>query len=354
MKNLKSKARKRYALLSSIFIFALVSGILLFATVTIPTVAKQKETSLEMEIEMQTEAQNVENEVTRKFVSPVYKDTITNFHAWIATLVKEQVAAVAEAVDEDTEFDHGLSITSSDSLYPVAGTDGWMYIDCPYQTNSYFMGVHTITATGSYQYQWLQSHDWGYNDEGICVYDGRILVALADVFGEVGDYIDLMFADGTALRCIKMDEKNSNDPNATLYGHGTGAGTVNVIELIVSPDWYGGHSNKYYPNVIAFQNYTRSGLTVPSQTDIYHKTAEIEETSVSPVETTTEKETPKTESETETTTSEIIEETSEIIETSSETEPTLHETEPETSETEETTEEAEPVASEEQTTVTEP
>lgn len=149
-----------------------------------------------------------------------------------------------EPVEEDILMDEWYEEPEAEAYME----DGWCYINEPNQWNSTYMGVHCITATGSAQYQWLQSHDWGYTDEGICCYDGRILVALTPAFGTIGDYVDLLLADGSVLPVIICDEK----ANAGTWGH-WGDGGLNVIELIVSRDWYDGHENKWYPDVIAWR-----------------------------------------------------------------------------------------------------
>lgn len=169
---------------------------------------------------------------------------------------QERISALAaagydpEAVQEivDSRMPARKQAAAYSGAAASASEDGWIYINEPNQVNSTYMGVHCITDTGSAQYQWLQSHDWGYTDEGICCYDGRILVALTPAFGSIGDYVDLLLADGSILPVIICDEK----ANAGTWGHWHEGG-LNVIELIVSPDWYSGHENKWYPDVLAFR-----------------------------------------------------------------------------------------------------
>ena len=144
----------------------------------------------------------------------------------------------------ESNEDHADGIVSQNE------EDIWNYISVMPQYNSLYMGVHCITDETSLQYQWLQTHDWSYDDEGICLYDGRTLVALTPVFGSIGDYVDLLLADGTVMNVIIVDEK----ADAGLYGH-EHDGWTNVIEIIVSPEWYDvEHENKVYPEVIGWRN----------------------------------------------------------------------------------------------------
>lgn len=161
---------------------------------------------------------------------------------------QEEKAPIEERVNLVEMFkineDHVDGIVSQNEEGSV-----WNYISVMPQYNSLYMGVHCITDETSPQYQWLQTHSWGYDDEGICVYDGRTLVALTPVFGSIGDYVDLLLADGTVMQTIIVDEK----ANASLYGHERD-GWTNVIEIIVSPEWYDvEHENKAYSDVIAWK-----------------------------------------------------------------------------------------------------
>lgn len=144
-----------------------------------------------------------------------------------------------------------LEIESEESDYAKGVVeDEWNYLPVIPQYNSLYMGVHCITDETSPQYQWLQTHSWEYDEEGICTYDGRTLVALTNTFGKVGDYVDLLFADGTILETVIADEK----ADAGIYGHERD-GWTNVLEIIVSPEWYEiEHENKIYPEVVGWRN----------------------------------------------------------------------------------------------------
>lgn len=126
---------------------------------------------------------------------------------------------------------------------------GWTYFWEADQRNSVYEGVHCITDETSAQWAWLQGHDWSYDADGVCRYDGRYLVALAPEFGGVGDYVDLLFETGEVFKCIIVDEK----ADCETYGHRKN-GSLNIIELIVSPEWYEqNHDNIKYPDVIAWR-----------------------------------------------------------------------------------------------------
>lgn len=144
-----------------------------------------------------------------------------------------------------------LEIESEESDYAKGVVaDEWNYLPVMPQYNSLYMGVHCITDETSPQYQWLESHNWDYDEEGICTYDGRTLVALTATFGAIGDYVDLLLADGTILETVIVDEK----ADAGIYGH-EHDGWTNVLEIIVSPEWYETeHENKVYPEVVGWRN----------------------------------------------------------------------------------------------------
>ena len=161
---------------------------------------------------------------------------------------KEVIAESTECTEVLPEEFYEYYEAQAKSETATIEVDGWIYINEPNQRNSTYMGVHCITNTASAQYEWLQTHDWYYDDEGICCYDGRTLVALTPIFGGIGTYVDLLLEDGTVMPCVIGDVKANSD----TYGHWNG-GSLNVIEIIVSADWYDGHENKYYPNVLAYK-----------------------------------------------------------------------------------------------------
>lgn len=127
--------------------------------------------------------------------------------------------------------------------------DEWNYINEPDQINSFYEGVHCITDETSLQFEWLQSHDWNFDEDGIGMYDGRIMVALTPAFGSIGDNVDLLLEDGNILQVVIVDEK----ADAEKYGHRQD-GILNVIEILVSREWYDGeYDNRSYPNVIGYR-----------------------------------------------------------------------------------------------------
>lgn len=125
----------------------------------------------------------------------------------------------------------------------------WTYINEPDQMNSLYEGVHCITDETSIQYAWLQSHEWSFDEDGIGMYDGRVMVALTPVYGSVGDYVDLLLEDGRILQVVIVDVK----ANAETYGHRHGE-NLNVIEILVSEKWYDEYfENKWYPDVVGYR-----------------------------------------------------------------------------------------------------
>lgn len=177
----------------------------------------------------------------------VTDDTVSEFADEVTAENTEYAEVSSKEVYEcyEMQTEPKMVTAHADNSYEV---DGWIYINEPNQRNSTYMGVHCITNTASAQYEWLQTHDWYYDNEGICCYDGRTLVALTPIFGGIGTYVDLLLEDGTVMPCIIGDVKANSD----TYGHWNG-GSLNVIEIIVSAEWYNGHENKYYPNVLAYR-----------------------------------------------------------------------------------------------------
>ena len=112
-------------------------------------------------------------------------------------------------------------------------------IDYDGMANFYtYMGWQLITDPTSKQYQLKQDSGMPFDSEGFGVINGRYVVALTEFYGEVGDEIDFVLADGTNFPTIIGDIKSSNDPNWTKWGHVSG-NNLNVIEFVVDYDtWY--------------------------------------------------------------------------------------------------------------------
>lgn len=72
------------------------------------------------------------------------------------------------------------------------------------------------------------------NIGGIATIDGRYLLALPQVYGSAGDYVDVRLADGTVIKGIIMDEKRKTGDNgtATPEGHIKGKnGEISIVEF---------------------------------------------------------------------------------------------------------------------------
>lgn len=81
----------------------------------------------------------------------------------------------------------------------------------------------------------------GYDAEGFGRIGDRYVIACTTTFGQVGDLIDFVLADGTVIKTVVGDIKNQSDPGCTIWGHMNGE---NVIEFIVDgSSWYKGHAN---------------------------------------------------------------------------------------------------------------
>lgn len=76
---------------------------------------------------------------------------------------------------------------------------------------------------------WGQKGKTG-SPENIATIDGYYLVAVTQKFGQVGDIVCVVLANGTRINCMIADEKNPGDSNYTEWGHDLGGGKADVIE----------------------------------------------------------------------------------------------------------------------------
>lgn len=109
-----------------------------------------------------------------------------------------------------------------------------------------YMGWRCITNTSSKQYQLLSQFE-SYDSNGFGKIGNRYVIACSPLFGEIGDLLDVKFANGTVLHAIIGDHKNLHDDGANIWGHQHGRA---VIEFVVNKaSWYGGHKNilSYHP-----------------------------------------------------------------------------------------------------------
>lgn len=79
------------------------------------------------------------------------------------------------------------------------------------------------------------SEIWGQkgkagSPENIATIDGYYLIAVTQKFGQVGDVVCVVLANGTRINCMIADEKNPSDSNYTEWGHDLGGGKADVIE----------------------------------------------------------------------------------------------------------------------------
>lgn len=100
-----------------------------------------------------------------------------------------------------------------------------------------YMNWDSITAEGSNQMKLVDTFGRNYDSDGIGTVNGRKTVAVTNLYGNVGDYIDIEFDSGEVMHAIIADIKSSSDHDYTAYGHKNGLG---VLELITN--W--GRNNK--------------------------------------------------------------------------------------------------------------
>lgn len=66
--------------------------------------------------------------------------------------------------------------------------------------------------------------------ENVATIDGYYLIAVTEKFGQVGDAVCVVLANGARINCIIADEKDPGDDNYTEWGHDLGGGKADVIE----------------------------------------------------------------------------------------------------------------------------
>lgn len=115
-------------------------------------------------------------------------------------------------------------------------------------------GVAPGTAQKKVSTEWTRQNQpfdngWAYITMGG---QKRYLIAVAETFGNVGDYVDVYFANGTVFPCIIADMKSTHDSNYTEWGHKTG-NSISVIEGEVSTTAYKQYGNpgkqKWWPQL---------------------------------------------------------------------------------------------------------
>lgn len=79
------------------------------------------------------------------------------------------------------------------------------------------------------------SEIWGQkgkagSPENIATIDSYYLIAVTQKFGQVGDVVCVVLANGTRINCMIADEKDPGDSNYTEWGHDLGGGKADVIE----------------------------------------------------------------------------------------------------------------------------
>lgn len=108
-------------------------------------------------------------------------------------------------------------------------------------TSYTYMGWQKITSTSSRQYKLRDQSGMNFDSEGFGVIGNRYVIACAQTFGNVGDYVDFYNTNGLIFHCVIGDIKSSGDAGYSKWGHHDGR---NVIEFIVDEDsWYGQKDN---------------------------------------------------------------------------------------------------------------
>ncbi len=99
-----------------------------------------------------------------------------------------------------------------------------------------YMGWQCITSKSSMQYKLREAAGMNFDQNGFGKIGDRYVVATTSTFGKVGDYIDVVQADGSIIKCIIGDIKSQGDAGCTQWGHNNGQC---VVEFVVDKNsWY--------------------------------------------------------------------------------------------------------------------
>ena len=90
-----------------------------------------------------------------------------------------------------------------------------------------------VKDTTSNQYKLREESGNHYDDDGIGIVNGRKTVALTQMYGDVGDMVDITFDSGEVMYAIIADIKSSGDEGWTVWGHNNGQV---VLELYTNWD----------------------------------------------------------------------------------------------------------------------
>lgn len=93
-----------------------------------------------------------------------------------------------------------------------------------------YMDYRAITSKSSPQYKLQHKHAYT-DDTGIRMVDGRYCIALGSHYThKIGQYVDLVLANGTVIECIIGDQKDDRDTNASHTIAHDGSATEFIVE----------------------------------------------------------------------------------------------------------------------------
>lgn len=79
-------------------------------------------------------------------------------------------------------------------------------------------------AAGEVYREWKDKQNMPHEDDGLVLIDGRVGVVCKPIFGEAGDYVDVVYKDGNVLHGIIIDHKGTENEGIGVpwekYGHG--------------------------------------------------------------------------------------------------------------------------------------
>lgn len=143
-------------------------------------------------------------------------------------------------------------LTNSNINFPRYAGGYTVSIPKNYGKTYTYMGWQKITSKSSDQYKLREKAGMNFDSEGYGIINGRKVIATTPKMGKVGDYVNVVLADGSVIQAIIGDMKNTNDRGANEYGHDNGS---SVVEFVVDkPSWYGKKGNPQLPKTISIEN----------------------------------------------------------------------------------------------------
>ena len=162
------------------------------------------------------------------------------------------------------------NLTNNKTLSNINSKNGYI-IEIPkeYGSSYTYMGWQMVTSPSSSQYKLRTAAGMNFDSEGYGIINGRKVIATTPKMGKVGDYVNVVLADGSTIPAIIGDIKNTNDKGANAYGHNNGS---SVVEFVVDKNsWYGKKDNPKLPKTVSIQNLGKNYFNSYSKGTPFHQ-----------------------------------------------------------------------------------